>query len=272
MRAGFCVLGPLLARAAPRSSRCPADARSAIGPSICTWPASRRSGRRSRIEHGYVVARAGRLTGATIHLAGPRGPTVTGTANVLSAAVLARGETTLTGAAVEPEIVDLGRLLVAMGAKIEGLGTSTLRVDRRRASLRRDPSRDSRPDRGRHAAPGRRHHPGLDHRDRRHARASRRCAGQAGHGRFRVGDRPGLGENRGRRRRASRRHHRRALPGRADRHPGPVDGAYEPGGRPQHGARPRVSRPVHARRRAESARAPESNTPTAPPWSPACRG
>ena len=68
------------------------------------------------------------MTGTTIHLAGPRGPTVTGTANVLSAAVLARGETTLTGAAVEPEIVDLGRLLVAMGAKIEGLGTSTLHV------------------------------------------------------------------------------------------------------------------------------------------------
>jgi UDP-N-acetylglucosamine 1-carboxyvinyltransferase len=68
------------------------------------------------------------LTGATIHLAGPRGPTVTGTANVLSAAVLARGETTIIGAAVEPEIVDLGRLLVAMGAKIEGLGTPTLHV------------------------------------------------------------------------------------------------------------------------------------------------
>ena len=59
---------------------------------------------------------------------GPRGPTVTGTANVLSAAVLAKGTTTITGAAVEPEIVDLGNFLNALGAKIDGLGTPTIRV------------------------------------------------------------------------------------------------------------------------------------------------
>src|SRR5437762_1804364 len=66
-----------------------------------------------RIEHGYVVARVpdGRLRGAEIHLVGPRGPTVTGTANVMMAATLAAGETVLTGVAMEPEIVDLGHFL-----------------------------------------------------------------------------------------------------------------------------------------------------------------
>jgi UDP-N-acetylglucosamine 1-carboxyvinyltransferase len=73
------------------------------------------------MEHGCVVARARRLRGASIDLSGPCGPTVTGTANVLCAAVLAKGDTILRGAAVEPEIVDLGCLLHAMGAKIAGL-------------------------------------------------------------------------------------------------------------------------------------------------------
>jgi UDP-N-acetylglucosamine 1-carboxyvinyltransferase len=81
-----------------------------------------------RLEHGYVVATANRLQGADIELSGPSGPTVTGTANVLSAAVLARGVTWIRGAAVEPEIVDLGHFLIALGAKIEGLGTPTLRI------------------------------------------------------------------------------------------------------------------------------------------------
>jgi UDP-N-acetylglucosamine 1-carboxyvinyltransferase len=59
---------------------------------------------------------------------GPYGATVTGTANVMSAAVLARGRTTIIGAALEPEIVDLGRFLNQAGARIEGLGTPELRI------------------------------------------------------------------------------------------------------------------------------------------------
>jgi UDP-N-acetylglucosamine 1-carboxyvinyltransferase len=128
MRAGFCVLGPLLARRGAAVVSLPGGCAIGDRPVDLHLAGLAALGAEITIEHGYVVARAGRLTGTTIHLAGPRGPTVTGTANVLSAAVLARGETTLTGAAVEPEIVDLGRLLVAMGAKIEGLGTSTLHV------------------------------------------------------------------------------------------------------------------------------------------------
>jgi UDP-N-acetylglucosamine 1-carboxyvinyltransferase len=82
-----------------------------------------------RLDHGYVVASARRLSGTTIELSGPCGPTVTGTANVMSAAVLARGTTTIHGAAAEPEIVDLGRFLTALGARIKGLGTSTIRIE-----------------------------------------------------------------------------------------------------------------------------------------------
>jgi UDP-N-acetylglucosamine 1-carboxyvinyltransferase len=81
-----------------------------------------------KIRHGYVIGRARRLRGTAVDLAGPRGPTVTGTANVLSAAVLAEGDTTIRGAAIEPEIVDLGNFLNAMGARIAGLGTSTLHI------------------------------------------------------------------------------------------------------------------------------------------------
>jgi UDP-N-acetylglucosamine 1-carboxyvinyltransferase len=69
------------------------------------------------------------LRGARIPLAGPCGPTVTGTANVMAAATLAHGHTTILGAAREPEIVNLGRFLIAMGARIEGLGTSTIEID-----------------------------------------------------------------------------------------------------------------------------------------------
>jgi UDP-N-acetylglucosamine 1-carboxyvinyltransferase len=61
-------------------------------------------------------------------MAGPNGPTVTGTANVLCAATLARGRTIITGAATEPEIVDLGNFLNRLGARIQGLGTSTLEI------------------------------------------------------------------------------------------------------------------------------------------------
>jgi UDP-N-acetylglucosamine 1-carboxyvinyltransferase len=82
-----------------------------------------------RLKHGYVAASARRLIGAEVDLSGPCGSTVTGTANVMSAATLARGVTIIRSAAVEPEIVDLGDFLIALGAKIEGLGTPTIRIE-----------------------------------------------------------------------------------------------------------------------------------------------
>src|SRR6202044_4101809 len=78
-----------------------------------------------KMEHGYVEARAKRLRGATFRF--PK-ITVTGTENILTAAVLADGETILENAAMEPEVTDLAELLIKMGAKIEGLGTSTLKI------------------------------------------------------------------------------------------------------------------------------------------------
>ncbi len=128
MRASFCVLGPLLARRARAIVPLPGGCNIGDRPVDLHLKGLAALGADLRIEHGYVVAKADRLTGATIHLGGRRGPTVTGTANVLSAAVLAEGTTTITGAAVEPEIVDLGNFLRALGARIDGLGTHTIRI------------------------------------------------------------------------------------------------------------------------------------------------
>jgi len=129
MRAGFCVLGPLLARRGRAIVPLPGGCNIGSRPVDLHLRGLAALGADIRLEHGYVVAAARRLTGADIDLSGPRGPTVTGTANVMSAAALARGATTIHGAAAEPEIVDLGRFLIAMGARIEGLGTSTIRIE-----------------------------------------------------------------------------------------------------------------------------------------------
>lgn len=128
MRASFCVLGPLLARRGKAIVALPGGCNIGPRPVDLHLKGLAALGAELRIESGYVIAQANRLKGAAVSLAGPHGPTVTGTANVLSAAVLAEGETTITGAAIEPEIVDLGTLLNRMGARIAGLGTSTLRV------------------------------------------------------------------------------------------------------------------------------------------------
>jgi len=128
MRASFCVLGPLLARRQRAVVSLPGGCSIGDRPVDLHLAGLAALGANLRITRGYVVASARQLRGATIDLSGPQGPTVTGTANVLSAAVLARGKTTITGAAVEPEIVDLGNLLSAMGARIDGLGTPTVRV------------------------------------------------------------------------------------------------------------------------------------------------
>jgi UDP-N-acetylglucosamine 1-carboxyvinyltransferase len=83
-------------------------------------------GAETTVDHGYVEARAKRLHGTTFHF--PK-ITVTGTENILTAAVLAEGETILENCALEPEIPDLANLLIKMGAKIEGAGTPTIRVE-----------------------------------------------------------------------------------------------------------------------------------------------
>ena len=78
------------------------------------------------IEHGFVIARAKRLKGAVIRT---DMVTVTGTENLLMAAVLADGQTTLENAAREPEVVDLAELLIKMGARIQGHGTDRIVIE-----------------------------------------------------------------------------------------------------------------------------------------------
>ena len=142
MRAGFCVLGPLLARRGRAIVPLPGGCHIGDRPVDLHLKGLAALGADLRLERGYVVARARRLVGTTIDLGGPRGPTVTGTANVLSAAVLARGTTSIRGAAREPEIVDLGNFLNCHGGAdrrpghldrskssgVDGLGGTTYRV------------------------------------------------------------------------------------------------------------------------------------------------
>jgi UDP-N-acetylglucosamine 1-carboxyvinyltransferase len=128
MRAGVCVLGPLLARCG--SAALPLPGGCALGPRPIDLHLRGLAALGAQIEvrDGTILAHAPRLRGAAVDLSGPRGPTVTGTANVLCAATLALGKSIILGAAREPEIVELGRLLQALGADMAGLGTSTIEV------------------------------------------------------------------------------------------------------------------------------------------------
>ena len=129
MRAGFCVLGPLLARRGRAVVPLPGGCDIGDRPVDLHLRGLAALGADLRLDRGYIVAEARQLRGATIELCGPRGPTVTGTANVLCAAVLARGRTIIRGAACEPEIVDLGRMLNSLGARIGGLGTGAIEIE-----------------------------------------------------------------------------------------------------------------------------------------------
>ncbi|MDN5861784.1 MAG: UDP-N-acetylglucosamine 1-carboxyvinyltransferase [Pseudonocardia sp.] len=125
LRASVCVLGPLVARC--RRAIVPLPGGDAIGsrPLDMHQSGLRRLGAVTEIEHGRVVARTERLVGAQIWL---DFPSVGATENILMAAVLADGTTVIDNAAREPEIVDLAAMLAQMGAKIDGIGSSTLTV------------------------------------------------------------------------------------------------------------------------------------------------
>ena len=125
MRASVLVLGPLVARTGYARVSLPGGCAIGARPIDIHIQALEKLGAKISVEHGYVEARAKRLRGAEFRF--PK-ITVTGTENVLTAAVLAEGETLLENCALEPEVTDLAELLIKMGARIEGLGTSTLRV------------------------------------------------------------------------------------------------------------------------------------------------
>src|SRR5262249_49841803 len=126
MRASSLVLGPLVARTGRARVSLPGGCAIGARPINLHLSGLERLGARVRQEHGYIEAEAPNgLDGA--HVQFDR-VTVTGTEDLLMAAVLARGETVLENAAREPEVGDLADLLTKMGAHIEGAGTSTIRV------------------------------------------------------------------------------------------------------------------------------------------------
>ncbi|GAJ82296.1 UDP-N-acetylglucosamine 1-carboxyvinyltransferase [Nocardia brasiliensis NBRC 14402] len=124
-RASVCVLGPLMARCKRAVVALPGGDAIGSRPLDMHQAGLRLLGATSEIEHGCVVARADELQGAKIRL---DFPSVGATENILMAAVLAEGETVIDNAAREPDIVDLCNMLVQMGARITGAGTSVLTV------------------------------------------------------------------------------------------------------------------------------------------------
>ena len=126
MRASSLVLGPLVARCGRARVSLPGGCAIGARPINLHIFGLEQLGARITQAHGYIEAEAvDGLRGAVVHF---DRITVTGTEDLMMAAVLAKGETILRNAAREPEVVDLADLLIAMGAKIEGAGTSTIRV------------------------------------------------------------------------------------------------------------------------------------------------
>src|SRR5437667_7010889 len=125
MRASTLVLGPLVARMGRARVSQPGGCAIGARPIDLHIKGLEELGATIEHEHGYVVARAERLRGADIFF---DKITVTGTEDLLMAATLAEGETVLQNCAREPEVTDLADLLNKMGAKIEGAGTATIRV------------------------------------------------------------------------------------------------------------------------------------------------
>lgn len=126
MRASILVLGPLVARFGQARVSLPGGCAIGQRPVDQHIKGLQALGADVRIEHGFVVATAKRLKGASIRT---DMVTVTGTENLMMAAVLAEGQTVLENAAREPEIVDLAELLIEMGARIQGHGTDRIIID-----------------------------------------------------------------------------------------------------------------------------------------------
>ncbi|MDP3820966.1 MAG: UDP-N-acetylglucosamine 1-carboxyvinyltransferase [Burkholderiales bacterium] len=126
MRASILALGPLLARFGEATVSLPGGCAIGSRPVDQHIKGLQAMGAQITVEHGYILAKATRLKGARITT---DMVTVTGTENLLMAATLAEGETILENAAQEPEIGDLAQMLIGMGAKIEGHGTSRIRIE-----------------------------------------------------------------------------------------------------------------------------------------------
>ncbi|MGE5155249.1 MAG: UDP-N-acetylglucosamine 1-carboxyvinyltransferase [Bdellovibrio bacteriovorus] len=125
MRASILVLGPLVARYGQADVSLPGGCAIGARPVNLHLEGLKAMGAEVSVEGGYIRARADRLRGARLVM---EMVTVTGTENLLMAAVLARGETVIENAAREPEVTDLAAFLSAMGARIEGAGSDRIQV------------------------------------------------------------------------------------------------------------------------------------------------
>lgn len=128
MRGSICILGPLLGRLHRAKVSLPGGCVIGTRPIDLHLKGMRDLGAAMKVEGGYVEMTAKRMIGSDIFLGGRAGPTVLGTANVMMAAVLADGVTTIESAACEPEVVDLAYFLTKMGAKIVGAGSPTITI------------------------------------------------------------------------------------------------------------------------------------------------
>lgn len=137
MRASVCVLGPLVARRGEARVSMPGGCAIGDRPVDLHLRGLEALGAEIELDGGDIIARAParsgggrrRLRGAPIFLGGAFGSTVLGTANIMSAATLAEGTTTIESAACEPEVVDLARLLTSMGARIRGAGSPRIIIE-----------------------------------------------------------------------------------------------------------------------------------------------
>lgn len=130
MRASVCMMGPLLARKGRCVVALPGGCVIGDRPVDLHIRGLEALGAKATIDGGNVVLEAPNgLRGATIDLCGDNGPTVLGTDNVMMAATLAEGITTITSAACEPEVVDLADFLNSMGAKVRGAGTPVITIE-----------------------------------------------------------------------------------------------------------------------------------------------
>jgi len=125
MRASVLVLGPLVARHGKARVSLPGGCAIGSRPVDQHLKGLEALGATIRVEHGYIEAEAPRLIGAEVVF---DLPTVTGTENIMMAAALAKGRSTLVNCACEPEVEELGRILNKMGAKVDGAGTSVMHI------------------------------------------------------------------------------------------------------------------------------------------------
>ncbi|MFC1676055.1 UDP-N-acetylglucosamine 1-carboxyvinyltransferase [Planctomycetota bacterium] len=129
MRASICILGPLLARCGRAEVSMPGGCAIGDRPVDIHLRGLRELGARIHLKNGYIIAEApAGLKGKEIFLGGPFGSTVLGTANVMMAAVTAKGKTVIESAACEPEIAELADCLNKMGASITGIGSPRLTI------------------------------------------------------------------------------------------------------------------------------------------------